>query len=63
MQVGDQRDFTCQFARLEEPPPPEMQQLLAAIHGNDEAMSSFVSAVAGVVSLAEFSLPRTSRAS
>jgi 2-polyprenyl-6-methoxyphenol hydroxylase-like FAD-dependent oxidoreductase len=50
-------DFTCQFASLEEPPPAQMQQLLAAIHGNDEAMSGFVSTVAGVVSPAEFFAP------
>jgi 2-polyprenyl-6-methoxyphenol hydroxylase-like FAD-dependent oxidoreductase len=50
-------DFTCQFATLDVPPPPQMQQLLAAIHGNDEAMSGFVSAVAGVVSPAEFFAP------
>lgn len=34
-------ELTSQFASLEEPPPPEMQQLLAAIHGNDEAMSGY----------------------
>ena len=28
-------EFTCQLATLE-PPPPEMQQLFAAIHGNQE---------------------------
>ncbi len=42
-------ELTCQLANLEEPPPPEMQQLLGAIHGNPEAMSGFVSTVAGVV--------------
>jgi hypothetical protein len=47
-------DLTCQFASLEEPPPPEMQQLLAAIHGNDEAMRDYVSTFAGVVSPAHF---------
>jgi 2-polyprenyl-6-methoxyphenol hydroxylase-like FAD-dependent oxidoreductase len=50
-------DLTCQFASLEEPPLPEMQQLLAAIHGNDEAMSGYLSAFAGVVSPAEFFAP------
>lgn len=34
-----------------------MQQLLAAIHGNDEAMSAYVSTFAGVVSPAEFYAP------
>ena len=34
-------EFTCQLAMLE-PPPPELQQLLGAIHGNQQAMDSFV---------------------
>jgi len=50
-------ELTCQFASLEEPPPPEMQQLLAAIHGNDEAMRGYVSTFAGVVSPAGFFAP------
>jgi 2-polyprenyl-6-methoxyphenol hydroxylase-like FAD-dependent oxidoreductase len=47
-------ELTSQFASLEEPPPPEMQQLLAAIHGNDEAMQGYVGSFAGVMSPAEF---------
>jgi flavin-dependent dehydrogenase len=46
-------DFTTQLATLE-PPPPEMQQLLGAVHGNPEAMDGFVSMVAGTLSPAEF---------
>jgi hypothetical protein len=46
-------EFTCQFATLE-PPPPEMQQLLAAVHGSQEAMDGFARTVAGVMSPAEF---------
>ena len=46
-------EFTCQLAMLE-PPPPEMQQLLAAMHGNQEAMDGFVRTTAGVTSPAEF---------
>jgi 2-polyprenyl-6-methoxyphenol hydroxylase-like FAD-dependent oxidoreductase len=46
-------DFTAQLATLE-PPPPEMQQLLATVHGNREAMDSFVSVTAGTVSPVEF---------
>ena len=46
-------EFTSQLATLE-PPPPEMQQLLGAVHGNQEAMDGFVSVVAGTVSPAEF---------
>lgn len=47
-------ELTCQFANLEEPPPPEMQQLLEATHGNQEAMSGFVSTLAGVIPPPEF---------
>jgi len=47
-------DLTCEFASLEEPPPPHMQQLLAAIHGNPAAMRGFVGTIAGVVSPTEF---------
>jgi flavin-dependent dehydrogenase len=46
-------ELTCQFATLE-PPPPEMQQLLAAVCGNQEAMDGFARTVAGVTSPAEF---------
>ena len=46
-------EFTCQLATLE-PPPPEMQQLLAAMHGNQDAMDGFARVNAGVTSPAEF---------
>jgi 2-polyprenyl-6-methoxyphenol hydroxylase-like FAD-dependent oxidoreductase len=46
-------DLTCQFATLE-PPPPEMWQLLDAIHGNQEAMDSFVSMMAGTIPVPKF---------
>jgi flavin-dependent dehydrogenase len=46
-------EFTCQFAALE-PPPPEMQELFGAIHGNQQAMDGFARVIAGVVSPAEF---------
>ncbi len=49
-------EFTTQLATLE-PPPPEMQQLLGAVHGNTEAMDAFVSIVAGTVSPVEFFAP------
>lgn len=52
-QVGTIFDFTCQFARLQ-PPAPEMQQLLGAVHGNQEAMDGFVRIISGVVSPADF---------
>ena len=49
-------EFTCQLATLE-PPPPEMQQLLGAIHGNQKAMDGFVQMNAGTISPAEFLSP------
>jgi 2-polyprenyl-6-methoxyphenol hydroxylase-like FAD-dependent oxidoreductase len=49
-------EFTCQLATLE-PPPPEMQQLFGAIHGNQIAMDDFVRMNAGTISPAEFFAP------
>jgi flavin-dependent dehydrogenase len=46
-------EFTAELASLE-PPPPEMQQLLAAVSGEKEAMDGFARVVAGVTSPAEF---------
>ncbi|HET6775223.1 MAG TPA: NAD(P)/FAD-dependent oxidoreductase [Acidimicrobiales bacterium] len=45
-------EFTTQLATLE-PPPPEVQQLLGAIHGHQPAMDAFASVVAGTLSPAE----------
>jgi flavin-dependent dehydrogenase len=49
-------EFTCQLATLD-PPPPEMQQLFAAMHGNQAAMDGFARVNAGVTSPAEFFSP------
>jgi 2-polyprenyl-6-methoxyphenol hydroxylase-like FAD-dependent oxidoreductase len=49
-------EFTTQLARLE-PPPPEMQQLLGAIYGNQGAMDDFVSVNAGTLSPEVFFSP------
>ena len=46
-------EFTCELATLA-PPPPELQQLLAAVHGNQEAMDGFARVNAGVTSPADF---------
>ena len=46
-------EFTTQLATLELP-PPEMQQLLGAIYGNQEAMDGFAGITAGTVSPVEF---------
>jgi 2-polyprenyl-6-methoxyphenol hydroxylase-like FAD-dependent oxidoreductase len=46
-------EFTTQLATLA-PPPPELQQLLAAVHGNQDAMDGFARVNAGVTSPAQF---------
>lgn len=53
-------EFTCQLATLE-PPPPEMQQLFRAIHGNQRAMDGFARMNAGTISPAEFFSPENVR--
>lgn len=45
--------FTCELATLA-PPSPELQHLLTAVHGNQEAMDGFARVNAGVTSPAEF---------
>lgn len=49
-------ELTCEFATLE-PPPREMQHLLAAMRGNQEAMDGFARTIAGATSPAEFFAP------
>jgi 2-polyprenyl-6-methoxyphenol hydroxylase-like FAD-dependent oxidoreductase len=49
-------EFTGQLATLE-PPSPEMQQLLASIHGHRKAMDAFMRTCAGTLSPAEFFAP------
>jgi hypothetical protein len=46
-------EFTCQLAALE-PPPPELVQLLGAVHGNQDAMDQFCRVNAGTMSPGEF---------
>jgi len=46
-------EFTAKIATLR-PPPPELQQVLGAVHGNQEAMDGFARVNAGVTSPAEF---------
>jgi 2-polyprenyl-6-methoxyphenol hydroxylase-like FAD-dependent oxidoreductase len=46
-------EFTLQIASFQ-PPPPEMQQLLGAMQGNQDAMDGFVRVNAGVTSPVEF---------
>jgi 2-polyprenyl-6-methoxyphenol hydroxylase-like FAD-dependent oxidoreductase len=49
-------ELTCELATLE-PPPPEMQQLFAAVAGNQEAMDGFARMNAGTISPADFFAP------
>lgn len=56
-QVLAMYEFTCDLASLE-PPPPEMQVLLQAIHGRQAAMDGFVRVMAGTTSPADFFVPQ-----
>jgi 2-polyprenyl-6-methoxyphenol hydroxylase-like FAD-dependent oxidoreductase len=49
-------DFTCQLAALE-PPPPHMQELFAALHGDEEETGRFYAALTGAVPLPAFMNP------
>jgi flavin-dependent dehydrogenase len=49
-------EFTDDFAQLQ-PPPPELQALLGAMHGNQEAMDGFASVQAGTLAAPEFFAP------
>jgi flavin-dependent dehydrogenase len=46
-------DVTTHLATFE-PPPPELLQMLAAVHGHQEGMDRFLSVIAGVSSPADF---------
>ena len=48
--------FTCELARLE-PPPPPLQALFGALHGNRAATDAFYSAITGATPLQEFMNP------
>lgn len=50
-------EMTFDFAQLDQPPPPEMQQLMAAVAGNEQAMNDFVSVQAGTLPIPEFFSP------
>jgi hypothetical protein len=45
-------ELTCQIASLQ-PPPPEMQQMLGSMQGNQDAMDLFCRVNAGTSSPAE----------
>jgi hypothetical protein len=48
--------LTCQLASLT-PPPPEMQQLFAALRGNQAEIDRFHGIMAGTVPIQEFYAP------
>ena len=49
-------ELTFELATLE-PPPPDLQRVLAAAAGHQEAMDSFVQMFAGVLPVPEFFAP------
>ncbi|HET9950814.1 MAG TPA: NAD(P)/FAD-dependent oxidoreductase [Candidatus Eisenbacteria bacterium] len=49
-------EFTCQLA-TQDPPPEDLQKILAAVHGNRDAMNDFARVNSGVISPAEFFSP------
>jgi flavin-dependent dehydrogenase len=49
-------EFTCEFASME-PPPPEMQQLIGAMQGNQKAQDAFISVQASTLPAPEFFAP------
>ncbi len=49
-------EFTCQLASME-PPPPEMQQLLGAIYGDEAETDNFLSVIAGTLPVPQFFSP------
>jgi 2-polyprenyl-6-methoxyphenol hydroxylase-like FAD-dependent oxidoreductase len=50
-------EMTFDLAQVDQPPPPEMQQLLAAVAGSQEAMDDFVSVQAGTLPIGDFFSP------
>jgi 2-polyprenyl-6-methoxyphenol hydroxylase-like FAD-dependent oxidoreductase len=52
-QVRAMYEFTTQLATLQ-PPPPELAQLLAAIHGHQQPMNHFAQVIAGVLPPTQF---------
>jgi 2-polyprenyl-6-methoxyphenol hydroxylase-like FAD-dependent oxidoreductase len=55
--VAPMYEMTFGFAQVDQPPPPETQQLLAAVAGNQAAMDDFVSVQAGTLPIPEFFSP------
>jgi flavin-dependent dehydrogenase len=51
-------EFTAEFATME-PPPPEMQQLIGAMQGNQAAQDAFISVQAATLPAPEFFAPES----
>ena len=47
-------EMTFDLAQVDQPPPPEMEQLLAAVSTDQQAMDDFVSVQAGTMPIPEF---------
>lgn len=54
--AGPMYEFTLQLSHLE-PPPPELQQLFAALQGNPDGIASFLGVIAGTVAILELFSP------
>ncbi len=50
-------EMTFELAQVDQPPPPEMQQLLAAVARDQQAMDDFVSVQAGTLAIPDFFAP------
>jgi 2-polyprenyl-6-methoxyphenol hydroxylase-like FAD-dependent oxidoreductase len=50
-------EYSCALADLESPPPPEMVQLIDALHGQYDQIPRFLGVVAGSVPVDEFFAP------
>jgi hypothetical protein len=46
-------DITTHLASFD-PPPPELTELLAAVHGHQEGMDRFLSVISGTIPPGEF---------
>ncbi len=52
-------EHTCQLARVEQPPPAEVQALIGALAGNPAQISRFLGIMAGSVPVSEFFSPES----
>jgi 2-polyprenyl-6-methoxyphenol hydroxylase-like FAD-dependent oxidoreductase len=55
-EAGPVYELTDEFAQLQ-PPPPELMQLIGAMHGNQDAMDQFISVQAATMPAPEFFAP------